>query len=876
MKKIVKIIGAFLLVCILALIALPFLFKGSIQDKVLHFINEQVNATVHFSDVDISLFQNFPQATVVINDLSVTNHTPFEGDTLAYSKRIELAMGMSQLFKTSSQAVNVTRVIIDEASITIKTDSLGNSNLDIAKTTEKEQTTPETSSSDFTFDLKHYELNNSNIRYQDDVSKIKMDLTTINHVGEGSVSGQKIILDTQSSVAASLDMDGSNYLDKNKLQLDAELELDLENQKYSFRENKLLLNQLPLEFAGFVQLLEKSTLLDLSFKTPTSDFKNLLAVIPASYAKDLNGVKTSGDFSVDGMVKGHISDTQIPTMDIKILSHNASFKYPDLPKSVTGINIDTKVKNDTGNPDDTYITIDNFTFKIDQDAFAAKGSLRNITKNMLVSMGLHGTVNLANVNQAYPLELEQKLNGIANANVQVNFDMNALEKEQYQHIKSSGSAGIKDFAYTSEELPNEIHIQQANVLFQPETITLENLQATTGASDMEAKGSIHNLMGFLFAKQDLKGNFDVSSTVFDVHDFMVEDTAADSLQQTTSTTEEALQIPSFLDATLTFDAKKVIYDNLTLKDAKGTVKIKDETAYLQKVTSSIFDGGIAFDGKVSTKEKKPNFDMALQLNKINIAQSFSSLDLLKGYAPIAKALTGLLTTELQLNGDLNDDLTPVLTSIKGSALAEILNAQVNSSKAPLISKLDGKLDFLKLDKLNIKNIKTHLDFNDGKVNVKPFNFDIKGVKFTAGGSHGLDKNMDYKVTMDVPAKYLGKDVTSLLSQLSPQEAKNMTIGVPIGIAGNFTNPQIKLNTSGAVKEVTQRIIDKQKGKVKDQLLNTGTGVITDLLGGAKSKSDSTKTNTTNTPEKQLKNAAKDILGGMFGRKKKKDTTKTKN
>ncbi len=873
MKKALKILGVILLLCIIGIISIPFIFKGTIKEKVRYIVNQHVNAKVDFADIDISLIRSFPRASVIIDELSIINYAPFEGDTLAYSKKIALNMSVNELFKDTSEAINVQKIIIDEAHIAIKTDSLGNSNFDITKTDEKEAVPApeEESNSSFVFALEHYEINDSKIFFIDDVSKTVLEMTNLNHQGDGSVSGEKVILDTKTDTEASFSLEDTKYLNNNKLQLDAEIELDLKNQRYSFKENKALINRLPLEFAGFVQLNEKDTDIDLSFKTPTSDFKNFLAVIPETYAKNLDGVTTAGDFSINGIVKGKSDDTYIPTMDIQIKSHNASFKYPDLPKGVRNINIDTQIKNETGLVDDTYVKIENLTFKIDEDSFAAKGYLKNITKNMIVDMMLDGTLNLANLNQAYPLELEEKINGIVKADVRTHFDMQSLEKEQYQNVKSSGTASISEFTYASSDLPNEVKIAAADVSFNPQTISLDKMQASTGQSDLGATGTIDNLMGFLFSKQDLKGNFDVTSNVFAVSDFMVNDSETpEETPDTNNQENEGMKIPSFLDATLNFDTKKVIYDNLTLQNTKGTVKIKDETAYLQNVTSNIFDGGLAFNGNVSTKSEVPTFDMALDLSKIDIVQSFNNLELIKGLAPIARALTGNLTSQINLNGRLNDDLTPVLTSLKGKALAEILNAQVSTTKTPLLSKLDGQLNFIELDKLNLKDIKTNLSFDDGKINVKPFEFDVEGIKITAGGNHSFDQSMNYNVTVDVPAKYLGNEVGSLLSQLDEKEANSMTVGLPIGISGNFTNPKVNLSTGQAVKQLTQQIVNKQKEKATDKIVGEGKKVLTDLLGGTK-KNDSTKTTTTN--EDALKNTAKNILGGFLGGKKKKDSVK---
>ncbi len=883
MKKALKILGILILLLIITIVSIPFLFKGTIQDKVRYLVNEHVNAKVDFANLDLSLIRSFPQASVVIDEFSIINYAPFEGDTLAYSKRIALDMSINELFKDASESISVQKIIIDEALIAIKTDSLGNSNVDITKKDDTVEETPtEEEGTSFTFALDHYEINESKILFKDDVSKTILEMTGLNHSGDGSVSGSTIILDTQTSSEASFSLDNSKYLNKNKLKLDAQIELDLKNQRYTFKENKAEINRLPLEFAGFVQLLEKDTEVDLSFTTPSSDFKNFLAVIPETYAKNLDGVQTSGDFSINGVIKGKANDTYIPKMDIKIASHNASFRYPDLPKGVKNINIDTQIINETGLVDDTYVKIGNLTFKIDQDSFAARGSLRNLTKNMIVDLMLKGTLNLANLNQAYPLELEQQLNGIVTADIKTKFDMQSLEKEQYQNIKSSGAASISKFTYASPDVPNEIKIENANVSFNPETISLDKMEVTTGRSDLAATGTINNLMGFLFAKQDLKGNFDVNSKVFAVDDFMVNEQESEESEeseeevaQTKGTEDETMRIPSFLDATLNFDTQTVFYDNLELKNTKGTVRIKDETAYLDNITSNIFDGGMALNGNVSTKSKVPTFDMALDLSKIDIVQSFNNLELIKGLAPIAKALTGDLTTKINLNGSLNENLIPVLTSLKGKALAEILNAQVSTTKTPFLANLDNQLNFIELDQLNLKDIKTKLSFDDGKINVKPFEFDVKGIKITAGGDHNFDQNMNYNIKLDVPAKYLGSEVTSLISQLDAKEANAMTVGIPIGVSGNFKNPKVNLNPGDAIKQLTQQIVDKKKQKVKGELIGKGQEALTNILGGSKKQTDSSKTNANNT-EETLESAAKNILGGFLKKKKKKDSTKSKN
>jgi len=877
MKKTFKIIGIALAVIIIALIAAPFLFKGSLERMLNRTINENLNATVSWDKLDLSLLRSFPDASLKVENFSVINKAPFAGDTLASGKSLRLDMGVMQLFKSEDLLIDAIR--IDGALLNIKVDSLNNANYDIMLADDG--TSESTSESSFKMALDVYEIKNSEIRYYDDTQKMSFVLTDFQHSGKGDLSQNISNLDTKTETLASFSMDGTEYLTNHKVALDAILEIDLENQKYSFLDNEGKINDLPLVFNGYVQLNEDNTEVDLSFKTPSSDFKNFLAVIPEEYVKQISDVKTTGDFVVDGKLKGIVDEEHIPTIDVQITSNNASFKYPDLPKSVDNITINASVKNETGLVKDTYVNIPKMTFTIDNEAFSMNGNIKNIAENALVNVAVRGSLNLAHINDVLPMELDQDLSGIFKADITANFDMNSVEKEHYQNIKLNGNASLSDFTYDAG-FNNNFEIKNASLTGQPGLITLKELNAKTGQTDFRASGNIQNLLSFLMGKQDLKGRFAVNSNTFNVSDFMVSET--ENTEQTQSAggslTEEVIKIPSFLDATLDFNIATVLYDDITLKNAKGTAAIQDETISIRNFTSDIFGGGIALSGNVSTKSATPVFAMNLDLNNIDIDQSFEGLDLFQFLVPIAKAMQGNLDISLDLTGNLTQDFTPDLTTLGGSALAKILTAELDPEKTPLLAAIGREVSFLNLDKLNLNNLTTNFSFENGRIDVKPFDLDFKGVHADVQGSHGLDKSIEYMVAMDVPAKLLGKEVTNLLKDLTAEEAENMVLDLPVTVKGSFDNPQVSVNTRSAIEELTQKIIAKQneklidKGKgLLDDLLNKKTKKDPDTTETKKVEADSTQTETQQDKSDKRKEETtemiKGALEGIFGGKKKK-------
>lgn len=851
-KKILKITGITVLLIVAALFAIPYFFKDQINAKILESINESVDAKVNFAAADLSLFKSFPQANITVEKLSIINKAPFEGDTLVYLGELNLKMSIKEFFKGKDEAMNIEAITSKNGLINILFNKDGIGNFDIALKNKENKDLSK--SKPLSLKIKEYKIENYIFSYFDESSKIKMRLDSLNHSGTGDFASSKLDLMTQSSAKISLDMDKINYLKKVPLTLDAVLGIDLEKSKYTFKENKAQINKLPLEIDGFIQMVEAGQNYDLKFKTPTSSFENFLGLIPSAYSGSVKDVKTTGEFSVIGFAKGLYSETTVPKFNIEIASKNASFQYPNLPKSVKNIVIDTKIINETGILNDTYVNLDKLSFKIDQDIFDAKANIRNITKNPLVDAALKGTINLSNLSKAYPIKLAKPLSGILKTDVKTKFDMESVTKSEYQKIVNSGTMSLSGFKYTDDK-GKELAISQAAIQFNPSRINLQEFKATTGKSDLNVTGVLDNFYGFMFKKQELKGNFNLVSNQLAVSDFM---TAEATPKEEAS--KEAMKIPAFLNCTLNAKANTVLYDNLVLKAVSGKLIIRDQKATLENMKTSIFGGTIDMNGSVSTKEKTPNFKMDLGLNQVDIQQSFTQLDMLKKIAPIAGVINGKLNSSIQLSGNLDAaKMTPDLKTISGDLAGQLLSTTINPSNAEILTALSANLKFIDLKKLNLNDVKAKLSFKDGKVNVNPFDMKYQDIKVTVGGTHGFDQTMNYNLKLDVPAKYFGAEANKLIAKLSPSDANKLeNIPVNAVLTGTFKSPKVTTDMKSAVSNLTTQLVKQQKEK----LINQGTNALKDLLNGTKKDTSNTK-----TPKEDLKTKAEGLLKGFFGKKK---------
>ena len=112
MKKGLKIAAITVGVIIILMFLLPFAFQGKIAGIVKTEGNKMLNAQFDFKKLNISLFRNFPQASVTLEDFWLKGAGEFANDTLVQAgqtRRKRLPRKKSHLLSKSSCNVSSSR-----------------------------------------------------------------------------------------------------------------------------------------------------------------------------------------------------------------------------------------------------------------------------------------------------------------------------------------------------------------------------------------------------------------------------------------------------------------------------------------------------------------------------------------------------------------------------------------------------------------------------------------------------------------------------------------------------------------------------------------------------------------------------------------------
>ncbi len=826
LKKILKGFGIFFVVLIIALIAFPFLFKDKIAQAVKTQINNQVNAQVNYEDVGISLIRSFPKLSLSLNELDIVGINNFKGDTLAHIKKVNIAFDLMSVIK-SGQKMKVYSISLVEPKINAIVLPNGKANWDIMKPSSD----PNEASQPLDLALYKFTMEDAKIVYSDLQADMFVVMDGFNFEGTGDFSQDIFNFDTHTKInSLSYKSENVTYLNKAKINSDAIIRIDNIQNKYSFSQNKLAINDLELNYDGFVKLLENSVDLDLKFNTTNTSFKSILSLIPNIYAKDFDKVKTAGNFELNGQVKGKYTEVSYPSFKLHFKINNAMFKYPDLPSTVSNINALVDITNSGGSLDNTMIHIPKLHLAIDNEPIDAVLHISTPMSDPYVDAKVKGRLNLSKVPQFYPIEGLKKIEGNVIADINAKARMSQIQKEQYQNVFFAGNAQVSNFKYESSSLDWPVKAQNISLLFNPKTVELTDFTGNIGTSDFKAKGSLSNFLPYIFANDIIYGNLDFVSSHINLNEFMASGSSTNTTKSNAS--EDPILLPANINFKCNAKINKMEYDQIEMSNVSGMVTLMDRSLNLSNLYTEVLGGTVTLNGVYDTKdETNPKVNFNYDINKIDFQKSFKAIPSMEKLAPVAKYLNGIFSTTMNLNTNLKNDMSPDYNSMTGKAIVKIDLAKVVNM--PVLKKIFEVTKLKQLDPMEIKDAWTELKFNNGRVYIeKPYTIKVVDYAITFSGSQGFDMTNDYTIAIDVPTSKLGNArgvADKLLSQVPIPGLNGMvpdnlvfnlhiggTIDKPIVTLGNMTSSTGGKSIQDQAKETLVNAAQQEADKLKNQ------------------------------------------------------------
>ena len=834
MKIVKKIALIFVILFVLLIgtaVVVPVVFKDDIVQLVKDTANENVNAQVDFGHFDLGLISSFPKFSFSIEDVSVINKAPFEGDTLAFIGELNFQLDLMSVIngKYSIESFEINHL---NANATVLED--GRANWDIVPEDSTATETPEdtTASEPFEFALERYALNDINVKYTDKESDMKAVIKNLNHSGSFKMDGDLMDVFTQTNIDK-LDffMEGDHLVNQMPISAKADLALDMEQSKYTFLENEFVFNELKLGVDGWVAMPDEDIDMDIKVSALDNTFKSILSLIPAAYKSDLEGIETSGDFDLTAVLKGKMTETTYPMMDIDLSVKDGFFHYPDLPESAKNIQVELMVDNKDGILDHTEVNLKLFHVELAKNPIDIQFYTTNIETDPFLKGKIQSKLNLENLKDVVPMEEGEDYKGRINADLAFNGRMSSIENERYEEFKANGEVSLLELVYETPDMP-KTEISTAYFKFTPQQFELTQFEAKVGNSDIQAKGTIDNILSYVFKDETIHGAFTVTSKYFDANEWM-EDEDTEAIEEAEEEEDDELAVvPKNINFELVTKLDSIAYDNMPITNFKGRLTIKEGTVRFHDNSMNMLKGVIGIDGVYSTADpEKPFSNLSLDIKQLDIPTAVKAFNTIEEMAPVLKYAEGEMDLMLDFKTLLTDSMTPVYSSMNGKGNLKTRSLMINEN--PALKTLAKQVKNDKFSKMRAEDLNISFVIEDGKLTTKPFKLKVGKTESMVSGWNDFDGNMRYVMDTKMPRSEMGSDANQLIDNLAGK-ASGLGVKVAVGeyllfdviAEGKTSSPKYKVVPKGMsgessmkdqTKEAVKEKVDEFKNKAEDEI-----------------------------------------------------------
>lgn len=821
MKRVVTIVLIIVVILIAAVLALPLFFKQNLLDYARNTLNKQLNAQVEVADLKLSFFRSFPKVSVELQGVVIQGKGTFENDTLLQLNSLQTTTDFKSVLHPSD--MHIEEIVVRNAKINLLVAESGEANWDIQKTNTNsaaQKQEPQEAESEFHMQLDKIEIRDVSVIYDDRAADMLLQLDDIDFDVSGQMFGSSTLLKTNGGVNEfSFSYAGINYISKTKLRTTTLLNVDFETMTFTVAENELLINRLPLQLNGDVSMPTDSIFFDLGIQTNSSDFENFLALVPPVYESYLKDISTSGSATINGAIKGFYFGESYPGFKLNATIANGHFQYAGMPEDIKNIRAKVSISKPQGDPDLTKIVVEDAHAEIRNNPVDLLLKLTQPVSDPYFDATFVGKVNLLHLKNALPID-SVNMSGIIDANIMAQGRYSAIEKEEYQKIKTDGAVLLNDFVYESPEFTKEIRVLQGQMDFSPKQINLSKFQMLIGASDFNLSGAISDYLSYLFSNGTLNGDLQLNSQHANLNELLrLQVSEKNGSKQTSEDEVLAFDVPPRINFKLRSNIKTAVINRIPIRNINGVIKAANEKLTLENLDMDMLEGKLKMNGSYqNTVQNEPVFDFGFDISKIDIPAMYNTLAGIQKMMPMTGSSTGKISTDLRIKGRLNPQLGLIASSINGKGTFSANNLEIVNS--PVFNQLSGILKKEKLRDIKVDDFMAHVNIENGNLLLKPFTTKVIGQETTVAGSLNTDNLIDMRLDFMVQRDVFGPDIQKVLGVI-PGNEKIKILPAGVNIKGPVGNPEVKPDLS----LTTKAIADATKDDLKNSLDKLGKGVL---------------------------------------------------
>ncbi|HEY8933908.1 MAG TPA: AsmA-like C-terminal region-containing protein [Cyclobacteriaceae bacterium] len=804
-KKVFFYLLLALSILLIALVASVFMFKNQIINQFVREANKHLNTPVNIGKMDVSIFQNFPLLSIVLNDVYVEDS--HEGQyPLLTAESVSFQLNPIEVWKGN---YTIKGLHISDSETNLKVNGKGVSNYTILKD-EK----PSSDKSSLRFELSKVVLTNTKVRYADVVSNVELifkskDLiasigsgkSAFDIEGEGEVTTEKI------------SVDGNNFLGGKSFQIKSNLSINTEDKVLSVKPSTLDLKGSGFNVIGEYNWKSKNKI-DFKIDGKNTDIQTLLSLLPGQTSKTFEKYQSDGDIYFNAKIKGDVGEGRSPSLSVDFGFKNATIFHPDYKTKIEEASLEgsfaTKALSDER---EAVLVLKNMNGKLNGEPFTSNFIIQDF-KDPDIICDFKGRVDAAAVQAFFPGDNLKNVQGSLLADLSLEGKIELLKnKATAQRVSTRGTIELENINlnYGKDEIP--LKNLKGSLQFNNNDLALSNVSAQLGNSDLLFNGFFKNVITFLlFEDQPIGIETDLKSNFLDVDELF-----AIGFGKSTDSKKPEYEFSISRNINLNFncDVKSMRYKRFRAHDLKGDLLVKNEMAVSRSINLKTMGGDLTVSGIVDAKNRKAiDVVSTLKLKGIYVDSIFYVFENFDQDFIQDKHLKGQGDADVNLEMTLNQNLKLFSETLVADISAVIKNGELNNFEP--MQKLKTYLDDEGLSKLRFSDLKNDIHIEKKTIYIPQMLIRTNVTDIKVSGTHTFDQQIEYHIVSPLRSK---KRLNLQEAQSAVEEESGQT-KLFLKIVGTTDHYRIVYDTE-AVRKKIGTDIKKEVQELKDAFKNKG-------------------------------------------------------
>ena len=346
-----------------------------------------------------------------------------------------------------------------------------------------------------------------------------------------------------------------------------------------------------------------------------------------------------------------------------------------------------------------------------------------------------------------------------------------------------------------ERLPEPVYIPSIEFAYSNKAMNIANSRIELGNSDLNIKGNVRHIGGWVRDKKILEGELDIVSDHCDANQLMAwfsadeetsqeseaesQESKAESQEELTSTLEqntpdstkemEPFMVPLDVDLALNTNLKEVEIFNQVAKDLKGGIFMQEGNLILDEVGFVCRAAKLQLTAMYRSPRRNHLYlGMDYHMVDVDIDELLTMIPNLEEMVPMLSSFKGAAEFHLAAETYLNSQYQPKMSTLRGAA--SLTGKDLVVLDGETFDKISKLLLFSKKTENKIDSINAELTIYKNQIDVYPLCVQMDNYMVALGGRHNTNMTFDYDINVLSPI-YLGVKVSGSMDDLQIKLAK---------------------------------------------------------------------------------------------------------